>query len=104
MPTAFHQAHSGRHRPIAHLGEHSVADAAERIASKVCRNARAHSADTVVFCAPDLSLTAIVETSAVCVQAERQRPHQVVGRWRRVDPVVMRQAIEAYLHRTGIAL
>ncbi len=104
MRAAFHQTHSARHKPIANLSEQPVDEAAAALAEKVCRNARAHTADTVVFVGPNLDVTAIVETSSACIQAERERPHQVVGRWRRADALTLRRAIEAYAQRVGIKI
>lgn len=104
MSTAFHQTHNAKHKPLANLHEASLDDACEALAERISRLARAHSADSVVFIDSSLWLSVIVETSSTCVQRERKKPAEVVGKWRRADAATLKRAIEAHLAKQGLLI
>ncbi len=104
MSTAFRQTHNNRHQPLGNLSDIGTAAAAEAIAQRVAKIARAHSADAVVFVSDRLDLLVIVETSSACVQRERQHPKDVVGRWRRAEPAALKAALDAHLARRGLLI
>lgn len=104
MSTAFRQTHNNRHQPLGNLRDIGTAEAADALAERIARIARAHSADTVVFVGESLDVTAIVETSSACVQRERKHPRDVVGRWRRAEPGQLKAALDAHLARRGLLI